>query len=91
MTHETCWVGVDVSKATLAVYPSCSEPALSVSNDPEGLQRLIAILRPESPRLIVLEATGGLERAVVAELLVANLPVAVINPRQARHVAAAIG
>lgn len=91
MTQETCWVGVDVSKATLDVYLSCPEQALSVSNDPAGIQRLLAILRPEAPRLIVLEATGGLERAVVAELLVANLPVAVINPRQARHFAAAIG
>jgi transposase len=41
--------------------------------------------------LIVLEATGGYQRAVVAALAAAGLPVAVVNPRQARDFAKATG
>jgi transposase len=43
------------------------------------------------PTLIVLEATGGYQRAVVAALAAAGLPVAVVNPRQARDFAKATG
>lgn len=91
MNTEPCWVGVDVSKSTLDVYVSVPEQAFVVANDPTGLGRLIEILQPVQPRLIVLEATGGLERALVAELLVASLPVAVVNPRQVRRFAQALG
>ena len=44
-----------------------------------------------SPPLIVLEATGGLERAAPAALATAGLPVVVVNPRQARDFARATG
>ena len=47
--------------------------------------------RPLAPRIIVVEATGGYERALVAALAAADLPVAVVNPRQARAFAQAIG
>ena len=56
------------------------DQALSVTNDSAGIQTLIGALHDLHPTLVVLEATGGLERAVVAELLVAQLPVAVVNP-----------
>ncbi|MBK1720578.1 IS110 family transposase [Thiocystis violacea] len=91
MHSETCWVGVDVSKSTLDVYVSSPEHAFSLANDPDGIRRLIETLHPAQPRLIVLEATGGLERALVAELMVAPLPVAVVNPRQVRRFAQALG
>lgn len=91
MNAEPCWVGVDVSKATLDVYVSCPEQAFSVAHEPDGIRRLIESLRAVQPRLIALEATGGLERALVAELLVASLPVAVVNPRQVRRFAQALG
>lgn len=88
---EACWVGVDVSKATLDVYLSRPEQVLSFANDPTGIQALITTLQEANPTLVVLEATGGLERALVAELLVAKLPVAVVNPRQVRRFAEALG
>jgi transposase len=43
------------------------------------------------PPLIVLEATGGLERMVTSALATAGLPVVVVNPRQVRDVARATG
>jgi transposase len=52
---------------------------------------LIAWLRPRTPALIVLEATGGLETPGAAALVEAHLPTAVINPRQARDFAKALG
>lgn len=91
LNSETCWVGVDVSKSALDVYVSLPEQAFSVEHDPDGIRRLIETLQPRQPRLVVLEATGGLERTLVAELLVAPLPVAVVNPRQVRRFAQALG
>lgn len=59
--------------------------------DDGGVARLVERLRQDRPTLIVLEATGGLEGRIAAELAGAGLPVAVINPRQARDFAKAIG
>lgn len=94
------FVGIDVSKATLdvALRPEeAEEPeepeegARRYSNDEAGIAALVSRLQPLAPALIVLEATGGLERAVVAALALADLPVAVVNPRQARDFAKATG
>jgi transposase len=88
---EVCWVGIDIAKATLDVYLSLPEQSLSFPNDAAGIQALTTTLQGAHPARIVLEATGGLERALVAELLVAGLPVAVVNPRQVRRFAQALG
>jgi transposase len=88
---QVCWVGVDVSKATLDVYLSLPEQALSFPNEAAGIEALVATLQVANPARLVLEATGGLERPLVAELMVAGLPVAVVNPRQVRRFAQAVG
>jgi transposase len=62
-----------------------------MARDGEGLASLIERLRPLAPTLIVLEATGGFETVVTAALAGAGLPLAVINPRQIRDFARAIG
>jgi len=85
------FVGIDVSKSTLDV---CIEPAvqvLQVVYDEAGIKRLVARLKEVSPTLIVMEATGGLEVRIATELASQELPVAVINPRQARDFAKATG
>ena len=89
MTNE--FVGIDVSKARLDVHPSLADQVSAYGNDEEGIAQLLQALSSTSPRLIVLEATGGLERALVAALLAATLPVAVVNPRQVRDFAKASG
>lgn len=82
-------VGIDVSKDHLDV--ASPEGAKRWSNDLAGHQQLIDHLRNWSLETIVLEATGGYERAVVAELAAADLPVVVVNPRQVRDFARATG
>ncbi len=64
---------------------------LSVSNDEAGIQALVTRLSEIKPALIVLEATGGLERSVSGTLGSAQLPVVVVNPRQVRDFAKALG
>jgi transposase len=85
------YVGIDVAKARLdvAVRPS-GEQWISTPDAP-GLEELVERLQALPPELIVLEATGGREGAVVAALAAAGLPVAVVNPRQVRDFARAVG
>ena len=85
------YIGIDVSKARLdaAVLPAGS--VQSFANDETGCAELVVWVAGLSPRLIVLEATGGLETLVTGLLTVAGMPVAVINPRQIRDFAKACG
>ncbi|MFO0851602.1 MAG: IS110 family transposase [Gemmataceae bacterium] len=91
MTEPPAFVGIDVSKATLDVAARPAGPTFQVANDPDGIAVLIDRLRPLAPALVVLEATGGYEAPAVAALQVAGLPVAAVNPRQARDFAKATG
>jgi transposase len=87
-----CYVGIDVAKATLeiAVCPA-DQPQWQQPNNPTGIAALVTHVRGLSPTLIVLEATGGYETAVVTALAVAGMPVAVVNPRHVRDFAKALG
>jgi transposase len=62
-----------------------------VATDEAGVAALVARLRPLAPALIVCEATGGFERAMIAALAAAGLPLVVANPRQVRDFARATG
>ena len=86
-----CYVGIDVAKAHLdvAVYPPAATPRFP--HDEAGLRALVTHVQQLAPALIVLEATGGYETDVVAALALAGLPLAVVNPRQVRDFAKAIG
>ena len=85
------FVGVDVSKATLDICIMPPGQAMHVTYDDAGIGQVVAILKETHPTLIVLEATGGLEVRLASELAAVNLPVAIINPRQARDFAKATG
>ncbi|MDW7772724.1 MAG: IS110 family transposase [Desulfobulbaceae bacterium] len=90
-SREEKFVGIDVSKSTLDV---CIEPVgqpLQVAYDEDGIRRIVSLLEEINPTLIVIEATGGLEVRIASELAGKGLPVAVINPRQARDFAKATG
>ncbi|MGM1345669.1 IS110 family transposase [Morganella morganii] len=84
-------VGIDVSKATLDVAVNSSIVQFSVSNDADGFDAIIAELKKYPVALILMEATGGLEAAVACALQAESFEVAVINPRQARDFAKAMG
>ena len=85
------WVGIDVSKRRLDVALGVHGELLQVDNDPGGFTMLLEKLGALGPELIVLEASGGYETALVGELVDAKLPVVVVNPRQVRDFARAIG
>jgi transposase len=91
MAATPCCVGIDVANAQLEIALRPTGERWAVANDATGMAALVARLQAVPPTLIVLEATGGYQRAVVAALAAARLPVAVVNPRQARDVAKATG
>jgi transposase len=84
-------VGIDVSKDRLDVAVRPSGEKFSVSNDASGCAELRKRLTKLKPERIVLEATGGYESLATQALTAAKLPVVIINPRQARQFAQAIG
>jgi transposase len=85
------FIGIDVSKATLDVHVLPGGEAWSVPNEDAAVRTLVARLAALQATLIVMEATGGLERRVLAALLVAKLPAVAVNPRQVRDFAKATG
>lgn len=85
------FVGIDVSKARLDVAVSPTEKRWSVAQSPEDHAALARRIKEIEPALVVLEATGGLEMPIAAELAALGLQVAIVNPRQARDFAKAAG
>src|SRR5438876_5589024 len=88
---EPVVVGLDVAKATVDVAVRPSGECWSVPNTDAGAAELVTRLRPLSPALVVCEATGGFERATIAALAAAGIPVVVANPRQVRDFARSTG
>lgn len=88
---ETLFIGIDVAKVTLDLEVRPTGRQQRFTRDEDGIAELVNAVVPLSPTLIVLEATGGLEIPVVAALCAAGLAVAVVNPRQVRDFAKAIG
>lgn len=83
--------GIDVSKDKLDLNVDGQDRVETFANDPAGLVRLAECLRTLAPTLVVLEATGGYERAALNALLEAGLPVARVEPGRVRHFARAAG
>jgi transposase len=85
------YVGIDVSKDRLDGDFAPDPAPFQAANDAAGIAAVCARLAPLKPALVVLEATGGLEAALAAALALAEIPVAVVNPRQVRDFARALG
>jgi transposase len=88
---ETKFVGIDVSKLTLDFDCLPVSAPQQFTNDADGIAALVGLLQASGVERIVIEATGGYETAVVSALAVAKLPVVVVNPRQVRDFAKAMG
>ena len=94
MEHSSAapvFVGIDVAKDRLDVHLRPSGEAFALGRDAAGLGALVERLAGLAPSLVVLEATGGFEVTVAAALTAAQLPLAVVNPRQIRDFARATG
>jgi transposase len=84
-------VGLDVSKVEIAIATWPEGEVWTSATTPDALEQLVTRLVGLHPELVVVEATGGYERAVVAAGVAAGLPIAIVNPRQVRAFAKAIG
>lgn len=91
MGSPACFVGIDVSKARLDIAGHPGDLRATFLRSGEGIAQMVVHLRRLRPTLLVLEATGGLERPVVRAVVEAALPVVVVNPRQVRDFAKATG
>jgi transposase len=91
MTATPTYVGIDVAKNRLDIAMRPSGECEQVGNDERGIRYVVSRLHKVRPTLVILEATGGLEQPVAAALALAGLPVAVVNPRQVRDFAKAVG
>ena len=85
------FVGIDVSKSWVDVHVRPDGTAFRCLSDGAGLAELVRRLQPLSPVLVVMEASGGYEAIVAASLAEADLPLAIVNPRQVRRFAEALG
>lgn len=85
------YVGIDVAKEKLDIAVLGETKARQVKNDEEGIAKLVEEMKVLRPELVVVEATGGYQRAVVLGLYEAGLPVAVVNPSRVRQYARACG
>ena len=90
-TRSEMYVGIDVSKSRLDVAVPGKEDVWQVENTRDGITQLVQQMQELQPELIVVEATGGYQRAVVEALFWAGLAVAVVNPARVRQFARACG
>jgi len=91
MNSQEFFIGIDVSKDTLDLAVRPTGEKMVFANTEDGLVMMTDFIKPFSPRLVVLEATGGWERSAVGALAAKGLPVVVVNPRQVRDFAKAKG
>jgi transposase len=87
------FIGIDVSKATLEIAMDKTSKTQVLDNTMQGIEQLVTQLRQcgQPIGVILLEATGGFERECATALCLADLAVIVVNPRQARDFAKAMG
>jgi transposase len=88
---QPIYVGIDVAKDTFCVAACPNVLQLDLPNTAQGHRQLCQALSKYSIASIVLEATGGYERSLAAELLSVGMPVVVVNPRQVRDFARGMG
>lgn len=91
IASDSIYVGIDVAKDTLELATWPVPAHHSFANDGAGHDALVTLVRQFKAQLVVLEATGGYEMDVACALQAAGIPVAVLNPRQARDFARAMG
>lgn len=90
MSEPRC-AGIDVAKGHIDVAIDGNEKVDRYANDAEGHAALVAVLAEAAVALVVMEASGGYEAELACTLQVTGLSVTVINPRQARDFAKAMG
>jgi transposase len=85
------YIGIDMAKDDMEVKVHEGQDSCTYASDENGIAKLMTQMKSLSPTLIVVEATGGYENAVAAELQANGYPVAVVNPRHIRDFAKSVG
>jgi transposase len=89
--NDEIFIGIDISKTQMDIAIWDSEETWEIQNDTEGWQELVEKAKELNPSLIVVEASGGIEQPIVAELYLEKLPVAIVNPTRVRNFARSTG
>lgn len=85
------FVGVDICKPRLDLVILPSGEILEFENSSEGIKQFVKRIKKLKPTLITCEYTGGLEQPLLIACTEANVPIAVVNPKQVRDFARAMG
>lgn len=85
------YIGIDIAKHTFELCCTRQQKVQQFENNAKGIRQTAKMLAKLKPKLLVMEATGGYEAMLAAELYAAGLPVAVVNPRRIRDFARANG
>lgn len=85
------YIGIDIAKRTFDLCALPQQDIRQFENTPNGIRQATERIARLQPRLVVMEATGGYELPLAAELYAAGLPVAIVNPRRIRDFARANG
>jgi transposase len=87
------YVGIDVSKEKLDLARSDRDGVVTYANDAAGIAAIVRLLADAgpAPAMVVVEATGGLERPLLEALLDAGLPAALVHPGRVRYFAKGLG
>jgi transposase len=91
MESRRLFVGIDVGKYHVDIALSGEREVSRFKNTDEGIEEILRLLEGRAVELVVLEASGGYERQILASLLGAGIPAVAVNPRQARDYAKALG
>jgi len=90
-TKKEIFIGIDISKTQMDVAVWDNEETWEFENEAAGWQEMVEIAKELKPSLIVVEASGGIEQRVVAELYLEELPIAIVNPTRVRNFARSTG
>jgi transposase len=85
------YIGIDVAKQNFDLCCLNQKEIRQFENNTKGIRKALGLIKKLQPKLVVMEATGGYEALLAAELHAARLPVAVVNPRRIRDFARANG
>jgi transposase len=85
------FIGVDVCKPRLDVIVIPTGEILEFENAILGIKQFVKHVKKLKPTLIACEYTGGLEQPLLIACAEAGLPIAVVNPKQVRDFARAMG
>jgi transposase len=85
------FVGIDVGKYQVDVALGAEGPVRQFKNDDEGIDQVLKLLGEHRIALVVMEASGGYQRQLLASLLAQKLAALAVNPRQVRDFAKAVG